>query len=409
MKRTINRLTTRQAETIKKLGRHADGGNLYLKITADGSRRWVFMYALGGRQREMGLGSASKGGVPLATARVRAAEARTALAAGIDPIAAKKEAEQRAAIARAPTFGKMADDYITAMKPSWRDAKHAAQWKTTLTTHAAPLRSKPVNQIQTADVLETLQPLWQSIPETASRLRGRIENVLDAAKAKGFREGENPARWRGHLSLLLPKREKLTRGHFAALSYEKMSDFMAQLRERRAFAAVTLEFTILTACRSGEVRSAMWAEFDFEKRLWTIPKARTKAGKEHRVPLSDRCIVILKQLAEAKRGPFVFPANGPRGPISNTAMVMLLRRMKVGKLTVHGFRSAFRDWASEATSFPHEVCEAALAHTIKNRAESAYRRGDLLAKRAKLMNAWAEYCEPTSKGKVIPLTRGAKR
>lgn len=408
MKRTINRLSARQVETLKKPGRHADGGNLYLKIMPDG-RRWAFLYVFDGKQREMGLGSASKGGVPLAAARVRAAEARTALAAGVDPMTAKKEAERRAAITQAPTFGKMANDYIAAMKPSWRNAKHAAQWEYTLTTYAAPLRSKPVNQIQTADVLETLQPLWQSIPETARRLRGRIENVLDAAKAKGFRDGENPARWRGHLSMLLPKRERLTRGHYPALSYERMPEFMVQLRERRALAAVALEFTILTACRTGEVRGAAWDEFDLEKCLWTIPKARTKAGKEHRVPLSDRCLAVLKQLSKAKHGPFVFPGNGPRRPISDTTMAMLVRRMKFSKLSVHGFRSTFRDWASEATSFPHEVCEAALAHAIKNQAESAYRRGDLLAKRAKLMNAWADYCEPKAAGKVIPLTRGAKR
>jgi integrase len=405
MKRTLNRLTARQAETLKKPGRHADGGNLYLSISPTGTRRWMFMYSLNGKQREMGLGSAAKGGVPLGIARTRAAEARAWLAAGTDPITAKKQAAERAAVAQAPTFGKMADDYVTAMKPSWRNAKHAAQWSYTLEELAAPLRPKRVDQIETSDILEVLQPLWLSVPETASRLRGRIENVLDAAKAKGFRQGDNPARWRGHLKLLLPAREKLTRGHHAALSYEQMAPFMSKLREGRSLAALALEFTILCACRTREAIGARWDEIDMEKRLWTIPRARMKAGKEHRIPLSDRAMAILKSLSKAKRGPFVFPGNRSKWPISDMTMSMYLRRVDGSKITVHGFRSTFRDWASETTSFPHEVCEAALAHVIKNKAESAYRRGDLLAKRAKLMNAWADYCEPKAAGKVVAFKR----
>jgi integrase len=405
----LNKLSARQVETLKKAGRHADGGNLYLAISPTGSRRWVFLYAMKGRQREMGLGSAGKGGVSLSNARTRAAEARAALEAGIDPITAKEKAAQKAAVAQAPTFGKMADDYIVAMKPSWRNAKHAAQWSYTLKTLAAPLRSKRVDQIETADVLDVLQPLWLSVPETASRMRGRIENVLDAAKAKGYRQGENPARWRGHLKLLLPAREKLSRGHHSALSYEQMPEFMAKLREGGSLAAQALEFTILCASRTGETLGARWDEFDVEKRLWTIPRARMKAGKEHRIPLSDSALAILKALSRVKRGPYVFPGNSSRQPLSDMAMSMHLRRLDDGQHTVHGFRSTFRDWASEATSFPHEVCEAALAHVIKNKAESAYRRGDMLAKRAKLMNAWADYCEPKAAGKVIPLTRGVKR
>jgi integrase len=258
-------------------------------------------------------------------------------------------------------------------------------------------------------VLEVLQPLWLTVPETASRLRGRIENILDAAKARGFREGENPARWRGHLKMLLPAREKLTRGHHAALSYEKLPEFMSKLRESRSLAAQALELTILCATRTAETVRAGWDEIDLEKRLWVIPKDRMKAGKEHRVPLSDRAATLLKGLSKAKRGPFVFPGNGPKRPMSGMAMAMQLRRMGFNEITVHGFRSSFRDWASEATSFPHEVCEAALAHVIKNKAESAYRRGDLLAKRTKLMDAWGQFCEPKPIGKVIPLTRGAKR
>jgi integrase len=400
MKRTINRLSARQAETVKKPGRHADGGNLYLKITPDGSRRWVFMYLRDGKQREMGLGSASKSGVPLGAARTRAAEARAALSAGVDPMAAKKEAEERAAIAKAPTFGKVANDYITVMKPSWRNAKHAAQWSYTLQTLAAPLRPKRIDQVQTSDVLEVLQPLWQSLPETASRLRGRIENVLDAAKAKGLRQGENPARWRGHLSLLLPKRQKLARKH--------LPEFMAGIREAQSMAAKALELTILTASRTAETTGVRWSELDLEKRLWIIPPERMKGGKEHRVPLSGRAVELLKDLAKVQRGHFVFPSGNASRHMSNMAMSMLLRRMDAGEITVHGFRSTFRDWASEQTSFPHETCEHALAHGITNKVEAAYRRGDQFEKRRKLMAAWAEYCEPKA-DKVIPLTRGAKR
>jgi integrase len=409
MKRTLNRLTARQAETLKTSGRHADGGNLYLSISPKGSRRWMFMYSLNGKQREMGLGSAAKGEVPLATARVRAAAARASLAVGIDPLTAKKEAAQKVAIAQAPSFGKMADEYLAVMKPSWRNAKHADQWAYTLDELAASLRSKRVNEIQTSDILKVLQPLWLSVPETASRLRGRIERVLDAAKAKGFRDGENPARWRGHLALLLPKRQKLTRGHHAALPYDQIPSFMGKLREGKSLAALALEFTILCACRTGEALGARWDEFDLDKRLWVIPPVRMKAGKEHRVPLSDRALGILNKLAKAKRGQFVFPGNRSKWPLSSMSMAMYLRRLDAGRATVHGFRSAFRDWASETTAFPHEVCEAALAHVIKNKAESAYRRGDMLAKRAKLMNTWADYCEPKAMEKVVPLARAAKR
>lgn len=366
------------------------------------------MYSLSGKQREMGLGGAGKGGISVAMARARAAQARAVLSGGHDPITAKQEAARRAAMAQAPTFGKMADDYIAAMKPSWRSAKHAEQWDSSLRTLAAPLRGKRVNQIETKDVLEVLQPLWLAMPETASRLRGRIENVLDAAKAKGCREGENPARWRGHLKLLLPARVRLKRGHFEALPYEQMPDFMPKLRALRSMPALALEFTILCATRTGETAGAQWDEIDLEKRLWVIPRTRIKAGKEHRVPLSDRAMTILKELEEVRRGPYVF-SDSPKRPLYQLSMARCLARLGVGKATVHGFRSTFRDWASEATSFPHEVCEAALAHSIQNRVESAYRRGDLLAKRAKLMKAWANYCEPKATGKVIPLTRGAKR
>jgi integrase len=240
-------------------------------------------------------------------------------------------------------------------------------------------------------VLSVLRPLWARTPETAERLRGRIENVLDAARAKGFRGGENPARWRGHLDQLLPKRQRLSRGHHTALAYDAIPTFMVSLDERPAMAARALAFTILTAARSGEVLGARWPEIDLDKAVWTVPARRMKAGREHRVPLSPQAMAIVSALHEDGETGFVFSGTSPDKPLSIMAMSMLLRRMKAG-VTVHGFRSSFRDWASETTGFPHEVCEMALAHTIPNKAEAAYRRGDLFEKRRRLMEAWGRYC-----------------
>jgi integrase len=407
MVRAIHRLSARQAETLRKPGRHADGGNLYLAITPQGAKRWVFMYRLHGKQREMGLGSAAKGRVSLTTARNLAQDARDLLAEGRDPIT------ERRALGKVPhrskTFGEIADEYIKAMRPSWRSAIHASQWEYTLKELAAPLRSKPVNQIETQDILEVLKPLWTRIPETASRLRGRIENVLDAAKASNQRHGENPARWRGHLDKLLAKRAKHTRSHYAALPYDQVKDCIAKLREKNAMTARALEFCILTASRAGETLGARWGEIDLDKALWTIPAARMKAGVEHRVPLATRPLEILKALSKCRLGALVFPGSSPRNSLSETAMRQMLRRIGYANATVHGFRSAFRDWAAEATGFPHQVAEMALAHTISNQVEAAYRRGDLFDKRRKLMAAWAEYIEPREGGKVLALTPQPKR
>jgi integrase len=250
-----------------------------------------------------------------------------------------------------------------------------------------------------------LQPVWSAIPETASRLRGRIENILDAAKAKGLMTGDNPARWRGHLKSLLPARQRLTRGHHAALPYDDLPAFMAALRARQSLAALALEFVILTASRSGEVLNARWTEFDLAKAVWTIPASRMKAGQEHRVPLSARALAILKALHQSRTGEFVFPGNRTDKPLSSMAMAMQLRRMNRANITVHGFRSTFRDWASEQTSFPHETCEHALAHRISDKAEAAYRRGDQFDKRRKLMDAWTQWCEPRKSAKVVALRR----
>jgi integrase len=402
MARSINKLSSRTVETVKAPGRYSDGGNLYLSISDNGGRRWVFMYRFAGKQREMGLGSASRAGTSLARARDLAAEARIALAAGLDPLEVRKAARQAERIL--PTFGECADGFIETHRSSWRNDKHIAQWTMTLTTYCAQIRAVPIDKIDTEALLKVLQPIWERLPETAKRLRGRIEKVLDAAAVRGFRTGENPARWRGHLQNLLAKPKTLSRGHHAALSYDQLPDFMAQLRARHSLAARALEFAILTACRSGEVRSVRWDEIDLAKAVWIIPAGRMKASKEHRVPLSDRAVAILAALQEMRTSDFVFPGTARGKPLSGMAMAMQLRRMKAADITVHGFRSTFRDWASETTSFPHEVCEQALAHAIGNKTEAAYRRGDLFEKRRKLMEAWAAYCEPKG-ANVVQMVR----
>jgi integrase len=394
--RKINRLNARSVATLTKHGRHADGGGLYLSISKNGGRRWVFLYRWHGKPTEIGFGSARD--VTLARARELARQARGNLAEGVNPKEARKPS-------KGATFGECADRVIEAMRPSWRNDKHAAQWEMTLRHYAAPLRRLPADKITTDDVLSVLKPLWNDKPETASRLRGRIERVLDAAKAQGLRSGENPARWRGHLDQLLPKRQRLTRGHHAAMAYADVPAFIADLQSREATAALALEFAILTAARSGEVLGAKWAEFEFDRAVWTVPAERMKAGREHRVPLSRRSLKIVKALHETRDGDFVFPGQKPDRPLSVMALEMVLRRMKIDGVTVHGFRSAFRDWAAECTNFPNEVCEAALAHVIENKAEAAYRRGDLFDKRRKLMDAWAVYCAAPKAGKVVAFQR----
>ncbi len=403
MARNIHKLSARAVETLKAPGRHSDGGNLYLSISDNGGRRWVFMYRRAGKQREMGLGSASRAGISLARARTLAAEARATRAAGLDPLEARKARLQ--ADRAVPSFGQCADSYIETHSTHWRNDKHVAQWKMTLTTYCAQIRHLPIDEVDTEAVLKVLQPIWHRRPDTAKRLRGRIERVLDATAVRGFRTGDNPARWRGHLQNLLAKPKLLTRGHHAALPYDQLPRFMMQLRARECVAARALEFAILTACRSGEVRNAQWAEIDLGKAVWVIPASRMKAGKEHRVPLSDRAIAILTALQEVRTSDFIFPGTRSGKPLSGMAMAMQLRRMKAADITVHGFRSTFRDWASEKTSFPPEVCEQALAHTIGNKTEAAYRRGDVLAKRQKLMQAWADFIGKGQGCNVVKLAR----
>jgi len=395
---TLNKLTAIQAAKLTVPGRHSDGGGLYLFIDKATRRRWIFMYARHGKRSELGLGGGRD--MTLAAARTEACALRVILAAGGDPKA------ERDKLKGVPNFGEFADAYVEAMAPSWRNSKHVAQWKMTLTKYAEPIRHRPVDEISTHEILKVLEPLWKRTPETAERLRGRIENVLSAAKAKGYRSGENPALWRGHLDQLLPKRQRLSRGHHTALPYAATPVFMENLRARSAPAARALEFGILTVARSGEVLGADWSEIDLQKKTWTVPAIRMKAGREHRVPLSARAVEIIEEMAQLGTSGFVFPGPKPNTPLSSMAMAMLLRRMKA-EVTVHGFRSTFRDWASEATSFPHEVCEIALAHTIANKAEAAYRRGDLFEKRRKLMDAWARFCGTLKSAKVVPIRQSA--
>jgi integrase len=395
----VSKLSARAVATATKPGRHSDGGGLYLNVSPSGARSWLFMWKRDGKRREMGIGSA--GSVTLARARELARDYRGLVAEGLDPIAVRDAAMKPKGAT--PTFGAVADALIEAKKAEWRNDKHRAQWRMTLETYAAPLRSRPVDDIDTEAVLSVLKPIWQAKPETASRLRGRIEAVLDAAKAQGHRLGENPAAWRGHLSHLLPKRGVLSRGHHAAMDYREVPAFLARLREREATAALALEFCILTATRSGETLGARWSEIDLDAKVWTVPAARMKAARAHRIPLSVRATEILKKLGAARTGEFVFPGQRAHRPLSNMAMEMVLRRMNMDAVTVHGFRSAFRDWAGNETHFPREIAEAALAHVIGDKAEQAYRRGDALEKRRALMNAWAESCEPTGRNNVLRL------
>jgi integrase len=396
------KLTARGAATSKP-GRYGDGNGLYLIVSPSGARKWVFRFTFGGKVTEMGLGSANL--ISLAEARDKAHAARKIRHAGQNPIQVRRRAA--ASETGKPTFGQVADALLESKASEWRNPKHQEQWKIALSINAAPLRSRPVDEIDTVAVLAVLKPMWMEKPETASRLRGRIEAVLDAAKAQGHRTGENPAAWRGHLSHLLPKRSKLSRGHHDAMAYRHVSEFMGRLRQCEGMAATALEFTILAAARSGEVFGACWLEFDLKEKTWVIPAERMKAGREHRVPLSDRAVEIVKRLSEFKTCDFVFPSPRGRKPLSHVAMANVMRRMKVENATVHGFRSAFRDWAGNETHFARELAEAALAHVIGDKAEQAYRRGDALEKRRKLMEAWAAYCEPFARDNVVALpTRG---
>ncbi len=394
MARLIDKLTPLMVSKTTKPGYYGDGAGLWLQVSPSGSKSWIFRYTLAGRQREMGLGPTHT--VSLASARSQAKEHRLTLREGKDPLDARNATKLAASIAKARvmTFDQCASAYIAAHRGGWKNAKHVSQWENTLSTYATPVvGALPVAEVDTALVVKVLSPIWQGKTETATRLRGRIEKILDFATVSGHRQGENPARWRGHLDKLLANPNKVARvKHHPALPWQEMGALMAELRAREGIAARALEFSILTAARSGEVRGATWDEIDLTVGLWTIPAERMKAQKEHRVPLSKPVLTLLE--AMPRFGVLVFPGQRKGAGLSDMSLTAVLRRMKRNEITVHGFRSTFRDWCSEsvANSFPREVCEHALAHSLPDKVEAAYRRGDLLEKRVMLMEAWADYC-----------------
>jgi len=406
MGRQVEKLSALTVSRAKARGYLGDGGGLYLQVSASGSKSWVFRFKDHGRLREMGLGSVHA--IGLAEARKRATACRQMRLDGTDPIAVKKAGKLKAKLeaARAMTFQQCAEAYIEAHKAGWQNAKHAAQWSSTLKTYAYPVfGALPVQAVDVALIAKVLEPIWTTKTETASRLRGRIERVLDWATVRGHCQGDNPARWRGHLDQLLPARSRVRKvQHHAALAYAEVGQFMADLRGQDTTSALALEFLILTATRTAEVIGATWSEADLDAAVWTIPAERMKAKKEHRVPLSKPALAILKRLNKHRAGEFVFMGAKPGRPLSNMALLMLLERLGRSDLTVHGFRSTFRDWCAESTNFPREVAEHALAHSLPDKVEAAYRRGDLFEKRRHLMAAWARYCGTTEpRGKVVRL------
>ena len=397
------RLTARKVETAKP-GKYSDGGNLNFRIADGGSRSWVFRFAKNGRTRDAGLGPYPE--VSLADARIKAFEWRKLLVAGIDPLDQRNaaRASDLVAASKSITFDDCLAGYVAAHESAWRSVKHAKQWRASLTAYASPVFGRlPVSAIDTGMVMRVLEPIWAAKPTTASRVRGRIENVLDWAKVRGYRRDENPARWKGHLDHLLPSKSKVQAiEHHAAMPYAEIGGFMAQLRERPNVSARALEFLILTGARSGEAIGCCWTEIDLAAKVWGVPASRMKAKREHRVPLTAAALAILKAMKAIRQSDYVFPGiAGERLGINS--LHLLLSTMGEG-VSVHGFRSTFRDWAAERTNFPRELAEKALAHTVGDETERAYQRGDLLEKRRKLMEAWAEFCgKPAASGRVVSI------
>lgn len=392
MAKITHRLTAVGVKNLKEKGLYGDGCGLYLRITDTGTKGWIFRFTLGTRTRDMGLGTCAA--ISLASAREIVEEYRKLLKQGIDPIEMRKKTahSQNGGITPAVSFRDAADRYISAHERSWRNPKHRQQWRNTLSTYAVPVMGDmDVAAIGTEDVLRVLEPIWHAKPETANRVRGRIESVLDWCRVRKYRDGANPALWRGHLNHLLPARKKkMGIRHHPALAWREIPRFMQELRANSSISARALEFTVLTAARTSESTLATWEEFDLEENIWGVPAERMKASVAHRVPLSSSARDVIVALPQIEGNVYVFPGAKPRRPLSNMAMLELLRGMRPG-LTVHGFRSSFRDWAAEATDFPPEVIEMALAHTIESAVERAYRRGDLFEKRRGLMEAWAAF------------------
>ena len=408
MASNIHRLTDRQIKNATKP--LSDGGNLWVYPQGK-ALNWILRYTLQGRAREMGLGAYPA--VSLVSARKAAAGYREILKSGVDPIDDRDTQAQADALKAAgvPTFTQVAARFIRAHRRGWSNAKHARQWVATLKTYARPvIGTKPVDQVHTDDVLKVLQPIWTTKTETAKRVQGRVENILDFAAAHKWRDQSNPARWRGHLDKLLPRPSRVaTVAHHPAMDYQDVPGFMVELEGKQGVSALALRFLILTACRTGEVVGAEWSEFDLEQAVWTVPAERMKAKREHRVPLSNAALAILAALPRVDGNPYAFIGARYRRPISTMAMLQQMRGMGYGvggdrgDAVPHGFRSAFRDWSGEVSSFPRDVCEMALAHVIENKVEAAYRRGDLFTKRAAMMDAWADWCGRGTGAEVVQL------
>jgi integrase len=400
MARQSHRLSAVKVASITKPGYHADGGNLYFRVAPSGARGWIFRYGLNGRKRDAGLGAYPT--ISLAKAREQATRFRQLVATGVDPIEQRdsERSTARAAAAKKSSFAECAAAYIQSHEDAWRHPRHQGQWVYSIERYVNPVIGHlPPDAIDTGLVLKIIEPLWKTIPETASRIRGRIEMILDWAKVRGHRGGENPARWRGHLAQILPPRSKVrTVEHFPALPYADAGAFMAELRADDNTAARALEFVILTVARTTEVLEATWDEIDRRERAWTLPPGRMKGGRVHRVPLSDAALAVVDAMAKTRTGAFIFPGQKAGASLTRGAMPRVLARLGRRDVTVHGFRSTFKDWASECTSFQNEVVEMALAHAIGDAVEAAYRRGDLFEKRRKLMEAWAEYCSRVDVG-----------
>lgn len=405
MAQTVNRLTAVKAQKITKPGMYPDGAGLYLQVTGPAAKSWVYRFSLHGNAREMGLGTLRK--VSLAEARRKAADCHKLLEDHIDPI---KDRERRRAAAifastKTITFTQAADTYCAAHRAGLKNLKHAAQWRTTLATYAEPVIGRLlVRDIDTGLIHRVLESIWTTKPETASRLRGRVESVLDWCRVNKYCDGENPARWRGNLDKLLPKRSKVAKvRHHPALPYAELPAFMAELHKQDGTAARALEFCILTAARTGETLKARPSEINRREKLWTVPAARMKGGIEHRVPLCQRALEIIDNGSNS----YLFPSQYHDDKhLSDMAMLVLLQRMGRGDVTVHGFRSSFKDWARDRTGFENYVVEAALAHAVGDKVEAAYARSDVLEKRRQLMEAWAKYCRSTpapASAKVVPM------
>ena len=408
------KLTALAVARAREPGIYGDGGGLYLQVAPGGARSWIFRYQLNGKRRYMGLGGAAD--VTLADARRKAADARKTLSEGTDPIESARSQANALAVkqASATTFKEAAERYIAAHASSWRNAKHAGQWGSTLEGYAYPVfGGVSVAAVDVSMVLKVLEPIRGEKNETARRVRGRIEAILDWAAARNMRTGDNPARWRGLLMHLLPIRSRTSAvRHHPALPYARVGEFMAALRLEEGTAARALEFSILTAARTSEVTGARWDEVDMGRATWIVPADRIKAGKEHRVPLSAPALAIIRAMDKTRQGEFVFPGGRKKRPLTNMAMASVLKRMDRNDITVHGFRSSFRDWAAERTNYPREVAEMALAHAVGDKVEAAYRRGDMFEKRRRIMADWAKYCDRIEKagaGKVVTLAHKASQ